>query len=101
MDLCLTGRLMDAVEAERAGLVSRVVPLAGLLEEALDAARQIASFSAPAVQLARESVNAALSTTLEQGLHLERRAFYSLFGTDDQREGMQAFIEKRPPHFRR
>ncbi len=101
MDMCLTGRMMDAEEAERAGLVSRIVPQAQLLEEALKAARQIASYSGPSVQLARESVNAALTTTLDQGLYLERRAFFSLFGSDDQKEGMQAFIEKRSPDFKR
>ncbi|ASJ75499.1 enoyl-CoA hydratase [Granulosicoccus antarcticus] len=101
MDMCLTGRMMDAEEAERAGLVSRIVPQAELLDEARKAALQIASFSATAVQLARESVDAALTTTLDQGLHLERRSFFSLFGTEDQREGMQAFIDKRTPDFKR
>jgi enoyl-CoA hydratase len=101
MELCLTGRMMDAQEAERAGLVSRIVPLATLLDEARQIAQQIASFSAPAVQLARESINAALNTTLEQGLAIERRAFYSLFGSHDQQEGMRAFVEKRSPEFTR
>lgn len=99
MDMCLTGRMMDAEEAERSGLVSRVVPLADLHNEALQAARAIAGFSASAVSLARKAVEASCNTTLEQGLAIERHSFYSLFGTDDQREGMQAFIEKREPGF--
>ena len=101
MEMCLTGRMMDAEEAERAGLVSRIVPQAQLLEEACKVAHQIASYSGASVQLARESVNAALTTTLDQGLYLERRAFFSLFGTDDQKEGMQAFVQKRTPDFKR
>jgi enoyl-CoA hydratase len=101
MELCLTGRMMDAQEAERSGLVSRIVPHTQLRDEARKTARQIASYSTPAVQLVRESINAALNTTLEQGLKIERNAFYSLFGTDDQKEGMQAFIEKRNAQFSR
>lgn len=101
MDLCLTGRMMDAVEAESSGLVARVVPLADLLDEALKAAAAIASYSATAVQLAREAVDAASNTTLEQGLKIERQSFYALFGTEDQREGMQAFSQKRNPEFTR
>lgn len=99
MDLCLTGRMMKADEAERAGLVSRVVPLAELQAEAMKAASLIAGFSSAAVLLAKESVDAADNTTLQQGLIGERRAFYSLFGTEDQREGMNAFVQKRAPEF--
>lgn len=99
MEMCLTGRLMDADEAERSGLVARVLATDDLFEEAHKSAVRIASYSAPAVQLARESVNAALETSLTQGLNIERHAFYSLFGTHDQKEGMQAFIEKRDPGF--
>jgi len=101
MEMCLTGRLMNADEAERAGLVSRVVPLDELLDEAHKVARQIASYSAPAVRLNRESIRAAMNTTLEQGIAVERQAFLSLFGTEDQQEGMQAFLEKREPRFSR
>lgn len=101
MEMCLTGRMMDAEEAERAGLVSRVVPLDELLDEAQKIARQIASFSIPAVQLNRACVNAALNTTLDQGIAIERQAFLSLFGTEDQREGMQAFLDKREAKFTR
>ena len=99
MDLCLTGRMMKADEAERAGLVSRVVPLAELQAEAMKAASLIAGFSSAAVLLAKESVDAADNTTLQQGLIGERRAFYSLFGTEDQKEGMNAFVQKRAPEF--
>ena len=99
--MCLTGRTMEAAEAERAGLVSRVVPLAELAAAARETARTIAGFPAPAVRLARECVHVASSTTLEQGLLHERRAFHSLFGSADQREGMAAFVEKRPPRFER
>lgn len=99
MDLCLTGRMMDAAEAERAGLVARVVPAADLLDEALKAAARIAALSRPAVLLAKEAVNAAFETPLAEGLRFERRAFYALFGTGDQKEGMAAFAGKRPPRF--
>ena len=99
MEMCLTGRAMDAAEAERAGLVARVVPLAELQREARDTALAIAALPGPVVQLARECVDAALETPLEHGLRHERRAFMSLFGTEDQREGMAAFIEKRTPRF--
>lgn len=99
MDMCLTGRMMKAGEAERSGLVSRVVPLAQLLDEAAECAATIAGFSAASVLLARQAVNAAGNTTLEQGLANERQAFYALFGTEDQREGMNAFVQKRKPRF--
>jgi enoyl-CoA hydratase len=100
MDMVLTGRMMDAVEAERAGLVSRIVPADKLLDEALGAAARIASLSRPSVLMAKEAVNRALETTLEEGLRFERRLFHSLFATDDQKEGMAAFIEKRKPQFK-
>lgn len=100
MDLCLTGRMMDAGEAERAGLVARVVPAADLMAEALKAAETIAGMSLPATMAAKEAVNAALETTLAEGIRLERRAFHALFATEDQKEGMAAFIEKRPPQFK-
>ena len=99
MDLCLTGRMMDAVEAERCGLVSRIVPAADLVAEALKAAAAIAGFSRPAVMMAKESVNRAFETTLTEGLRFERRLFHSMFATDDQKEGMAAFVEKRPAKF--
>jgi enoyl-CoA hydratase len=100
MDLCLTGRQMDAAEAERCGLVSRVVPLADLLPEALKAAEKIADFSLPAVMMAKEAVNRAYETTLAEGLRFERRLFHSMFALDDQKEGMAAFVEKRGANFR-
>ncbi len=100
MDLILTGRMMDAAEAERAGLVSRVVAPERLLDEALEAAAKIASLSLPSVLMAKEAVNRALETTLEEGLRFERRLFHSLFSTEDQKEGMTAFIEKRKPAFK-
>jgi enoyl-CoA hydratase len=100
MDLVLTARMMDAAEAERAGLVSRVVPADKLMEEALDAATVIASMSLPAVMMAKESVNRAYEAPLNDGLLFERRMFHSLFGTHDQKEGMTAFMEKRKPDFR-
>ncbi len=100
MDLCLTGRLMDAAEAERCGLVSRVVPAAGLFAEAMKAAEKIASFSLPAVISAKEAVNRAFETTLAEGIRFERRAFQSLFATEDQKEGMAAFAGKRPAQFK-
>lgn len=99
MDLILTGRMMDAAEAERCGLVSRVVPDNMLLETALNAATTIASHSKPSVMLARECVNRALESSLQDGLLFERRVFQSLFATHDQKEGMAAFIQKRAPHF--
>jgi enoyl-CoA hydratase len=99
MDLVLTGRLIDAAEAQRAGLVSRVVPADRLLDEAMAAAETIASMPLPAAMLAKESVNAAFETTLSGGLRFERRVFDSLFATDDQKEGLRAFTEKRAPDF--
>lgn len=100
MDLILTGRMMDAAEAERAGLVARVVAPDRLLEEALSAAARIGSLSLPSVLMAKESVNRAFETTLAEGLRFERRQFHSLFATADQKEGMAAFAEKRKPAFR-
>jgi len=99
MDMCLTGRLMDAAEAERSGLVSRVVPAAGLLDEALAAAAKIADFSLPSVMMAKEAVNRAFETTLAEGLRFEKRLFHSMFALDDQTEGMSAFVEKRKANF--
>ena len=100
MDMCLTGRMMDAAEAERTGLVSRVVPVADLLETALDAANKIASFSLPSVMMTKETVNRAYEMTLAEGIRFERRMFHALFATEDQTEGMNAFVEKRSPQFR-
>ncbi len=100
MDLVLTGRMMDAAEAERSGLVARVVPADKLLGEALAAAARIASHSRPSVLMAKEAVNRALETTLDEGLRFERRLFHSLFATEDQKEGMAAFVEKRKPAFK-
>ena len=99
LDLVLTARMMDAQEAERAGLVSRVVPAERVLEEALAAAASIAQFSLPAVMMAKESVQRAYEAPLAEGLLFERRLFHSLFATADQKEGMAAFAEKRPPRF--
>lgn len=100
MDLILTGRFVGAEEAERAGLVSRVVPAADVVEEALKAAEVIASKSKPVAMLAKEAVNAAFETGLAQGVLFERRIFHSLFATEDQKEGMAAFTEKRQPDFK-
>lgn len=100
MDLVLTGRMMDAAEAERCGLVARVVPHEKLMEEALAAAQTIAAYSMPVTMIAKESVNRAMETTLAEGVRFERRLFYSLFATQDQKEGMAAFIDKRPAQFR-
>ncbi len=101
MEMCLTGRLMDAKEAERAGLVSRIVPAADLIPEALKTAQTIASMSLPAVMMAKECVDRAYETSLSEGIRFERRVFYATFATPEQKEGMQAFIEKRPPAFHR
>jgi enoyl-CoA hydratase len=100
MEMCLTGRMMDAAEAERAGLVSRVVPAADLLAEAIKTAERIAALSRPAVMMAKEAVNRAYETTLAEGIRFERRVFHSTFATEDQKEGMSAFVEKRPPQFK-
>ena len=100
MDLNLTGRMMDAAEAERAGLVARVVPAAGLMDEAMKVAETIASMSLPSLMVAKESVNRAFETTLAEGIRFERRIFHGLFATEDQKEGMTAFIEKRPARFK-
>lgn len=100
MDMCLTARFMDAAEAERAGLVSRVVPVDKLLDEALGAADTIAEFSLPVVMMIKESVNRAYESTLAEGVQFERRVFHSLFATEDQKEGMAAFVEKRKPVFK-
>jgi len=100
MELCLTGRMMDAQEAERANLVSRVVPAAELLEEALKTARSIASMSLPAVMMTKETINRAYETALGEGIRFERRLFHSMFATADQKEGMAAFVEKRKPDFK-
>ncbi len=100
MDLCLTGRMMGAEEAERAGLVSRVVPADELRDTALGAARKIASMSRPIAMMTKEAVNVAFETTLSEGVRFERRVFQSMFATEDQGEGMTAFTEKRTPHFK-
>ncbi|MBI1362330.1 MAG: enoyl-CoA hydratase [Alphaproteobacteria bacterium] len=99
MEMCLTGRMMDAAEAERSGLVSRVVPAADLLNEAKAVAKKIASQSRPIAMMTKESVNAAYETMLRQGMMFERRLFHSMFATNDQKEGMNAFVDKRPPKF--
>lgn len=99
MDMCLTGRMMDANEAERSGLVARVVPLGALDDEVMKAAQKIAEFSRPALYLTKESVNRAYETTLAEGVRFERRVFHSLFASEDKAEGMAAFAEKRKPHF--
>ena len=99
MEMCLTGRMMDANEAERAGLVSRVVPLTDLMSEAMKAAATIAERSLPIVMMTKESVNRAFETTLAEGIRFERRLFHAMFATEDQKEGMAAFTEKRKPNF--
>ncbi|MGK6316091.1 enoyl-CoA hydratase [Neorhizobium sp. DT-125] len=99
MDLVLTGRMMDAAEAERAGLVARIVEPGRLIDEAVEAAEKIASFPRAAVLMAKEAVNRSFETTLAEGLRFERRLFHSLFATADQKEGMAAFVEKRKPQF--
>jgi enoyl-CoA hydratase len=100
MDLILTGRMMDAAEAERAGVVARVVPLANLMDEAMKAAEAMAAMSLPALMAAKEAVNTAFDTPLAEGIRFERRTFHALFGTHDQKEGMTAFVDKRPANFR-
>lgn len=100
MDMVLTGRMMDAAEAERSGLVSRVVATDRLMAEAVEVATVIASMSLPSVMMAKESVNRTWESPLSEGLLFERRAFHSLFGTEDQKEGMKAFLEKRAPAFK-
>ena len=100
MEMCLTGRMMDAEEAERSGLVSRLVPLAELVNEAIKTAQKIADLSLPIVMMAKESVNRAYETTLAEGVRFERRLFHSTFAAEDQKEGMAAFVEKRKPDFK-
>jgi len=99
MEMCLTGRMMDAEEAERAGLVSRIVPADDLLDEAIKVATEISELSLPAVMMVKEAVNRAYETTLAEGIRFERRLFHSSFATEDKSEGMAAFIEKRKPRF--
>jgi len=99
MEMVLTGRMMDAEEAERSGLVSRIIPVDDLVEEAMKTARKIADLSLPSVMIAKESVNKAYETTLKEGVMFERRVFHSLFATEDQKEGMAAFAEKRTAKF--
>jgi enoyl-CoA hydratase len=99
MDLCLTGRMMDAAEAERSGLVARVVPAADLLAEAMKAAETIAAMSLPILMMTKETINRAYETTLSEGIRFERRVFHAMFATADQKEGMAAFVEKRAPKF--
>ncbi len=100
MEMCLTGRTMDAAEAERAGLVSRVVPLADLVDEAIRTAEKICDLSRPSVLMAKEAVNRAYETTLAEGIRFERRMFYAAFSLEDQKEGMDAFVEKRQAQFK-
>jgi enoyl-CoA hydratase len=100
MDLILTGRMMDAAEAERSGLVARVVPAAQFMDEAMKVAETIAGMSLPSVMAGKESVNAAFESSLAEGVRFERRIFHSLFATEDQKEGMKAFVEKRKPAWR-
>ena len=99
MEMCLTGRMMDAAEAERSGLVSRVVPASGLLEDAIKTTETIANMSLPIVMMTKESVNRSYETTLAEGIRFERRVFHAMFATSDQKEGMAAFVEKRKPKF--
>ena len=100
MEMCLTGRMMDADEAERSGLVSRVVPAAELLDEAVKSAAKVAAMSQPIAMMVKESGNRAYETTLAEGVLFERRTFHSVFATEDQKEGMHAFVEKRKPNFK-
>ncbi|MCF3627787.1 enoyl-CoA hydratase [Thalassospiraceae bacterium LMO-SO8] len=100
MEMCLTGRMMDAEEAERSGLVARIVPAADLVEDAVKTAQAIAGMSRPLAMLAKEAVNRAFETTLSEGVRFERRMFHATFGTEDQKEGMAAFADKRKPEFK-
>jgi enoyl-CoA hydratase len=100
MEMCLTGRMMDAEEAERSGLVSRIVPAADLVEEAVKTAKTIAGMSLPIVMMAKEAINRSYELTLAEGIRFERRLFHSMFATADQKEGMTAFVEKRRPAFK-
>lgn len=100
MEMCLSGRMMDAPEAERSGLISRIVDGDSLIDEAVKTAESIAKLSQPIVMMAKEAINSAFETTLSQGVHFERRLFHATFGTEDQKEGMAAFAEKRQPAFR-
>jgi len=100
MEMCLTGRMMDAAEAERAGLVSRIVPAADLVDEAVKTAQRIADMSRPVAMMVKEAVNRAYETTLAEGIRFERRLFHSSFALEDQKEGMSAFVEKRQPQFK-
>jgi enoyl-CoA hydratase len=100
MEMCLTGRMMDAAEAERCGLVSRIVPATDLISEAVKTADTIAGLSLPAVMMTKESVNRSYETTLAEGIRFERRVFHAMFALEDQKEGMAAFVEKRKPEFR-
>ncbi len=100
MDMCLTGRMMDAQEAERSGLVSRIVPANELLETALKVASKIASYSQPVAMLAKDVINYSFDSSLSEGIRYERKVFQALFSTDDQKEGMAAFMEKRKPEFK-
>jgi enoyl-CoA hydratase len=100
MEMCLTGRHMDAAEAERSGLVSRVVPLDTLIPDAMKTAKRIAQMSLPVAMMTKETINRAYETTLAEGVRFERRVFHSMFALDDQKEGMAAFIEKRSPQFK-
>lgn len=100
MDLCLTGRMMDAAEAEKSGLVARVFPAEKFLDEVMAQAAAIAAFSKPSLMVCKEAVNRAFESTLAEGIRFERRVFHSLFATEDQKEGMAAFIEKRPAQFK-
>ena len=100
MEMCLTGRMMGAEEAERCGLVARVVPAADLMEAAMDSARKIASYSRPVTMMVKECVDRAYETTLSEGILFERRVFHGVFASEDQKEGMEAFVEKRAPSFK-
>jgi len=100
MEMCLTGRMMDAAEAERSGLVSRVVPQSDLMAETMKAAEKIAELSLPIAMMTKETVNRAYETTLAEGIRFERRLFHAMFATDDQKEGMNAFVDKRKPQFK-